>query len=115
MSPAAKAVMSTEPNFVTLVMAQIAYGVLFAVVLDWAGSRSVAAGGLAGAVLGFFMAFFMDMQMMSFMKDMYVGSPWTPTAVDVICATVLGAIVGAVVGIVLGMMNKGDSAAAADA
>ena len=113
MSDAAKAVMTMEPNMALLIAGQVVYGILLAIVLDWAGSRSLSAGAMGGAVLGFFMSLFMNLMQLAFSKNMHVGSPWGMVAADVIGSAVLGAVAGAVVGFVLGKMNKGDATPAA--
>jgi hypothetical protein len=110
MSASAKAVMNAEPNFVPLILAQLAFGALFAYIFDqWATIRTFAGGLKAGAIIMFFLALGFDLQMTAFFKDMHVGSPYMPILVDIIAATILGAITGGVIGLVLGMMNKGGS------
>ena len=107
MTPAARAVMNTEPNFLPLIVAQIVFGFLFAFIFDyWASIRSWLGGLRAGAILMFLLSLGWDLQMNAFFKDMHAGSPFTITIVDIIAATVLGALAGAAIGAVLGMMRK---------
>ena len=107
MTPAAKAVMNTDPNFAPLVVAEIVFGVLFAFIFDYWASISTFVGGITGgAILMFGLSLGWDMQMMAFFKDMHTGSPYLPMCVDIIAATVLGAISGGVIGQVIGMMKK---------
>jgi hypothetical protein len=107
MSASAKSVMNTEPNFVPLILAQFAFGALFAIIFErWAAIRTFAGGLKAGALIMFLIALGFDLQMSAFFKDMHVGSPYMPLVVDLIAATTLGALAGGVIGLVLGMMNK---------
>ena len=107
MSATAKSVMNTEPSFVPLIVAQFIFAALFAFIFDrWASIRTFAAGLKGGAILMCALSLGWDIEMTAFFKDMHVGSPYVPIAVDVIVATVMGAIAGGVIGLVLGKMNK---------
>lgn len=107
MSASAKAVMNEMPNFVPLAIAQIVFGVLFAFIFDYWASISTFVGGLiGGAILMFGLSLGWDLQMAAFFKDMHVGSPYVPTIVDIIAATIFGALSGGVIGQVIGMMKK---------
>ena len=107
MSASAKSVMNLEPNFVPLILAQLAFGALFAYIFDqWATIRTFGGGLKAGAIIMFLMILGFDLQMSAFFKDMHVGSPYIPMVVDVLAATVLGAITGGVIGLVLGKLDK---------
>jgi hypothetical protein len=108
MTPAARAVMRTEPDFIPLILAQLAFGGLLAFVFAYWGSIRTFVGGLrGGAILYFLIVLGFDLQMMAFFQNMHTASPWLHLVVDVIAATVLGALGGGVVGQVLGMMDKG--------
>lgn len=107
MSATARSVVNAEPAFGPLVVAQLAFGLLFAFIFDrWASISTFAGGMMGGAILMFGLSIGWDMQMSAFFKDMHVGSPWVPIVVDVIAATILGALAGGVIGQVIGMMKK---------
>jgi predicted permease len=113
MSATAKSVMRMDnPNFVPLIISEIAFGILFAFIFEKWGARTFVAGLGGGAILMVLIGFGFDMQMDAFFKDMHVGSPYVPMVVDLVCGAVMGAISGGVIAAVLGMMNKGDAAAA---
>jgi uncharacterized membrane protein len=113
MTPAAKTFISTQPKLVPLIAAQLGFGLFYAFVFErWANVRSLTAGAVAGAILGFSIGAIMDLMNDSFMVNMHIG-PNTPVMlVDIACGTVVGAVIGAVEGLVLGMMSKGGSAPA---
>lgn len=108
LTPAAKAVVSFQPRWIPLVVAQLGFGFFYAFVLDrWVGARSLGAGLFAGAVIGFSMSAIGDLMTDAFTINMHVG-PNTPVMlVDIVCATVVGACIGAVEGLVLGLMSRG--------
>lgn len=108
LSATGKTVIATEPRFIPLVAAQLAYGVFYAVILDrWAGARSLSSGALAGAIVGFFMALTMDLMNDAFLVNMHVGANTPIMLVDIAAATVVGVCIGAAEGLVLGLMSKG--------
>lgn len=97
--------MNATPNFVTLIIANIVWALLVALIFDrWATISTFVGGLIGGAMITFFMGLYYDMMSVSFM-NLYSG--FTPVVVDVIAFTVIGALAGGVVGAVLGMMNKG--------
>lgn len=107
----AKTVMSAEPRFLPLVVAQLGLGFFYAFVLDrWVGARTLAAGAFAGAVIGFSMAAIGDLMNDAFFVNMHVGANTPVMLVDIACATLVGVCIGAAEGLVLGMLSKGGSA-----
>jgi len=108
MSPAAKAVISSNPRMLPMIAAQLGFGFLFAFVfVRWAGVRSLVSGMFAGAVLGFFYAFITNLMNDAFFVNLHIGSNTPPMIVDIAAGTVVGAVIGAAEGLVLGMMDKG--------
>ncbi len=82
-----------------LILGNLAFGLLFALIFGrWASISTLATGAKAGAVIGLIMTIAWDFMMYS----MYTISDITGIIVDIIVATVLFAIVGAVVAWVLG-------------
>ena len=96
--------MRESPNFVTLILANLVWALLVALIFDrWATISTFAGGLLGGAAIAFFMALFNDLMSISLMN---IFNGFTPVLVDVIAFTFIGAIAGGVVGLVLGMMNR---------
>ena len=92
------------PDFVPLVLANLAITGLFAFVFDhWAHIRTFTSGLVGGAMMMFLIALYLDLSGLSFMNLM-IGI--TPLIVDVIAITAIGAITGGVVGLVLGLMAR---------
>lgn len=107
MTAAAKAVMGSEPNFGPLGVAQFVFGAIFTFIFEyWASIRTFVGGMKGGAIINFAISLGINMQILAFSKDMYVGSPAVPIALDVLGATLMGAIAGGVIGQVLGMLDK---------
>jgi hypothetical protein len=107
LSPAGKAVMSAEPNFLPLVLAEIVFGLLYAFILDyWASVRTFGGGAKAGAIIGFGISLATDLQMGAFMEKMHNGPSLMPLVLDVLGVVILAAIAGGIIGLVLGAMNK---------
>lgn len=103
--------MLENPNFVTLIIANLVWALLVALIFDrWASINTFAGGLIGGAMITFFMGLYYDLMAMSFMN---MFTSFTPVVVDVLAFTVIGAIAGGVVGAVLGLMNKSASTAAA--
>jgi len=107
MTATAKSVMNTEPSFVPLIIAEIAFGLLYAYILiKWASMRTFIGGAIGGATIMLLSSIGYDFQMGAFFKDMHVGSPYVPMIVDIACAVVLGALAGGTIGLINGMMDK---------
>ncbi|HEY2866047.1 MAG TPA: hypothetical protein VGJ02_03050 [Pyrinomonadaceae bacterium] len=99
-----KGLMNETPNFVTLIIANIVWALLVALIFDrWASISTFVGGLIGGAMISFLMILYFDLMNASFM-NLFTGS--TALFVDVIAFTVIGAISGGVVAAVLGMMNK---------
>ena len=112
LSATGKTVIATEPRFVPLVAAQLAFGFFYAFILEkWAGARSLASGAFAGTVIGCFMAVCIDLMNDAFLVNMHVGANTPVMLVDIAAATVVGACIGAAEGLVLGLMSKGGGTA----
>lgn len=104
MTPQAKAIMNEMPNFVPLVLSNIASALLFAVIFErWASIRTFTGGLKAGAIIMLLIALSFDLSMMAFMQ---IFTGYTPILIDIMGATLMGALGGGVIGMVLGMMNK---------
>jgi len=96
--------MRESPNFVTLILANIVWALLVALIFDrWATISTFAGGLLGGAAIAFFMSLFNDLMSISLMN---LFTSFTPVLVDVIAFTVIGAIAGGVIGLVLGIMDR---------
>ncbi len=96
--------MKNPPNFMMLIVANLAVAWLLAFVADyWAGIRNFASGLKLGALITFPMIIWSNLQFEAFM-NLYIG--FVPIIVDVLAATLLGTIVGGVIGLVLGMFDK---------
>ena len=102
--------MNEAPNFVTLIVANIVWALLVALIFDrWATISTFVGGLIGGAMITFFMGLYFDLMNLSFM-NLFRG--FTPVVVDVIAFTIIGGLAGGIVGAVLGMMNKPGTAAA---
>ena len=109
----AKSVMNTDPNFVPLVLAEIAFGLLFAYILiKWASMRTLVGGAIGGATIIFLMSLGFDFQMQAFFKEMHVGTPYVPMVADLACAVILGALAGGGKGAAIGALAGGGAGAA---
>jgi hypothetical protein len=95
--------MRTTPHFLGLIVMNLAFGMLVAWVLSGMGVKSLAAGFLPGAILGFLYALSFDMFFWSFM-NFYMNK--TVVIVDLLVNAVFVGILGAVAGWVLGMGAK---------
>jgi uncharacterized membrane protein len=96
--------MRESPNFVTLILANIVWALLVALIFDrWATISTFAGGLLGGAAIAFFMSLFNDLMSISLMN---LFTSFTPVLVDVIAFTVIGAIAGGVIGLVLGIIDR---------
>lgn len=113
LSPVGKTVIASEPRFLPLTVAQLAFGFFYAFIfVRWAGVRTLTSGLFAGAVIGFFIALTGDLMNDAFMTNIHVGANTPVMLVDIACATVLGACIGAGEGLVLGIMSKSGGSAA---
>ncbi len=96
--------MKNPPNFIMLIVANLALAWLLAFVADyWAGIRNFASGLKLGALITFPMIIWSVLRFEAFM-DLYIG--FVPIIVNVLAATLMGAIAGGVIGLVLGMVDK---------
>ena len=103
--------MKDPPNFIALVLSNLAWAFLLAVIYErWASIRTFQTGAIAGAVLMFIAAAAIDLQYKAFMV-LLIG--YLPIIVDVLAVGFMGAIAGGVIGLVLGAMNKSDAASSA--
>ncbi|HYJ90600.1 MAG TPA: hypothetical protein VEV84_04775 [Pyrinomonadaceae bacterium] len=94
----------SQPNFVTLIIANLVWAFLVALIFDrWASINTFLGGLIGGAMISFLMDLYFQLMHMSFM-NFFNGI--TPYLVDVLGFTLIGAIAGGVVAAVLGMMNK---------
>jgi len=106
-----KGIMNETPNFATLIIANIVWALLVALIFDrWASISTFAGGLVGGAMISFLMILYYDLMNVSFM-NLFTG--FTAVFVDVIAFTIIGALAGGVVAAILGMMNKAATAEAA--
>ena len=96
--------MYEAPNFVTLILANLVWALLVALIFErWATISTFVGGLLGGATIAFFTGLYYDLMTYSFMN---LHKSFVPIIVDVIAFTVIGGISGGVVGLVLGSMSK---------
>ncbi|HMK05720.1 MAG TPA: hypothetical protein VK489_16075 [Ferruginibacter sp.] len=98
-------IQKTEPDFLYLIIGNLAMGFLFAYVFIKAGVNSMANGLVTGGIMGLLMS-------VGFNCVMYAtttSTSKTAMAADVGGFVVMTAIGGAIVGMVLGMSNKSSS------
>jgi hypothetical protein len=92
------------PDWIPLVLFNIAFGWLIAFVFDyWAGIKTFATGAIGGIAIMVPIVIGIDFQHLAFMnlyKDLM------PVVVHILVVAVMGAIAGGVVGLILGRMNK---------
>ena len=92
--------MKEPPNFVGLIVFNLAFAWLFAFIFDyWAKIRTFAGGLKGGALIMLPITIAIDFQYLAFMN---LHLSYTPIIVDIIASTALGAIVGGVIALVLG-------------
>ncbi len=94
----ATGVMKEAPNFLWIVVGQLAAGGVLATALGWAGATDAAGGAKAGAKLGALIAVAFGFVMLGTMNI----STLTWALADVVVTGVLWGAAGAVVGIMLG-------------
>ncbi len=92
-----------EPIMWALIIANLAWGLLLAYILDLAGANSMAKGFTCGLIIFFLMALGIDMFFIAFMRLMRLRL----AAVDIGANALFGGIIGAVVGWWYGRGNKG--------
>ena len=99
-----KGLMNETPNFVTLIIANIVWALLVALIFDrWASISTFIGGLIGGAMISFLMILYYDLMNVSFM-NLFTG--FTAVFVDVVAFTLIGALAGGVVAAILGMMYK---------
>lgn len=86
-----------------MIVSNLCWGILLAVIMGWAGKSGLASGAKIGAVVGLLVALFMDLMIHSY-TTMFLNM--TMIIVDILAFTVISAMVGAAVGLVLGMGGK---------
>jgi hypothetical protein len=82
-----------------LIISNLGYGFLFAMVFSWSNIRGIAAGAKAGAIIGILVVLSIDLGMYSMTTTF---SRFSAVIVDVIVYTVMSTIAGAVVALVMG-------------
>ena len=83
-----------EPIMWALIIANLAWGLLLAYILDLAGANSMAKGFTCGLIVFFLLALGMDTFFIAFMRLMRLRL----AAVDIAANALFGGVVGAVVG-----------------
>ncbi|MEO6253617.1 MAG: hypothetical protein ABIO79_09940 [Ferruginibacter sp.] len=99
---AAGNVMKAEPDFMYLIIGNLAMGFLFAYIFIKGNVNSMAGGIVMGAIVGFLLCLSVD-------TTMYATSTVISKkamAADIAAMTVMCAIAGAIVGMVMGMGKK---------
>lgn len=95
----AQGVMKDEPVWWALIVGNIAYGILLAIIFGrWAGITTLATGARAGAVIGALMALTFNLNTFATTNISTINA----VLVDVLVMTVISAIIGGVVALVLG-------------
>mgnify|MGYP007080175700 CR=1 FL=1 len=95
----AQGVMKTPPEMWALIVGNLAWGFLLAIIFGrWAGIKNFATGAQAGAIIGGLVAFSVNFNMLGTTNVHTINS----ALVDVVVMAVISAIVGGVVGLVLG-------------
>jgi hypothetical protein len=88
------------PDMLPLVVANLAWGFLFAIILGrWSTGLNIAEGAIRGAVIGLLVALFIDLTMYATTNMFNMNC----LLVDIIAMTVNGAIGGAVITWILGL------------
>jgi hypothetical protein len=91
------------PNMVALAIGNLTGAFLLTLIFErWAGIRTLTAGAIAGAVIGFLVAFSFDL--------MFLGTTnlmtWSGVILDGIVYAIISAIAGALIGLTLGYKRK---------
>lgn len=87
-----------DMNFAALIAANLAWGVLVAIVCDKTNSNSLMAGAMTGLWLGFLIMLNFDLSFMAF-YNLYT-TKWL--MIDIVVGTLFTAAGGAIAGLVLG-------------
>ena len=103
-SGAAGNVGRAEPDFMYLIIGNLASGLLLAYIFIKGNVNSMGAGIVAGAIIGCLMTVGFDCVM--YATSTVISK--TAMAADAAAATVMGAIAGGIVGMVLGMGKKSE-------
>ena len=85
-------------DFMALILAQLATGFLFALVITYANSTSASSGAKTGAILALLMGIATDFTFYGTANFLDLSG----VAIDIICWVITGTIAGAVIGMVLG-------------
>lgn len=95
--------MKDPPDFVFIIISNLAYGFLLAVIFDkWANARTLASGFTTGLIVAFLITLSLDASMYAFYNLFDI----TALLTDIVTGTIFGGLTGAVVGIVLGTGKK---------
>lgn len=86
-----------------MIVSNLAFGFLLAIIFGWTNTVSVAAGAKIGAITGALLALSVDL---SFYAMSSYFSNFTAVFVDVLVFTVLSAITGLIVALVMNMGKK---------
>jgi uncharacterized membrane protein YagU involved in acid resistance len=96
--------MKDPPDWISLILANLVYSFLLALVFDkWASIRTASGGAVGGAILVFLITLTMQLFNMAFMN---LAKNFTPAIADILGGTVLGALTGAAIGWALGFMSR---------
>lgn len=104
---AAGDLMKDPPSMIPLVLANLTFPFLVALIYErWASIRTFATGAMAGAVIFFLTTLYVGFSFFAFFR---LYKNYTPLLADLVGSIVLGALVGGVIGLVLGLMNRDNS------
>jgi hypothetical protein len=86
-----------------MILSNLAFGFLLAIVFGWSNTASAASGAKVGGVLGILISLSVDL---SFYATSSMFSNFTAVLVDLVAFSAMSAVAGLVVGWVLGMGKK---------
>jgi hypothetical protein len=96
--------MKDPPDWIALILSNVVYAFLIALVFDkWANIRTAAGGAIGGGTLVFLITLTMQLFFAAFMN---LSKNYIPAVADVFGGLVLGVITGATIGWVLGFMSR---------
>ena len=98
MEPGAAALFLDPPKYGTLIISNLAWGFLIAIIFSWSGTHTALSGLRNGAIIGLVTTISIDLYFYSMMPIMNM----TGVCLDIAAWTVLSAGIGAVVGMLMG-------------
>ena len=95
--------MKNPPEVALIFLFNLVWAWLLAIVMEWAGIRTLTSGAKAGAVVMGLLVLGINLQYYAFM-NFYTS--FAPLVVDVLVVMVMGALGGAAIALVQGFFNK---------